>query len=69
MLIPASLRKLRIVVPTSLHDLQHKGEHFFHMAYLGFTYVEGHGWHCRAAGMLFMFVFAGVFVAHGEVAE
>lgn len=54
--------RLAAVVPRSLHDLQHKAEHFFHMSYLGFTYVEGHGWHANAAGVLFLAVLAGVFI-------
>lgn len=53
---------MKLRVPHSLHEWQHKAEHFFHMSYLGFTYVEGHGWHANAAGTLFLVVFVGMFV-------
>jgi hypothetical protein len=63
------VRKLRVVLPTTLHEWQHKGEHFFHMSYLGFTFAEGHGFHAKAAGALFCCVFAGVFLRQGAGAE
>lgn len=55
------MKKLKFRIPT-LAELQHKGEHFFHMSYLSFTYIEGHGLHAKAAGILCIVVVAGIFV-------
>lgn len=56
------LGAMRFHVPKTWHELQHKGGHFCHMTYLGFTWIEGHGLHAHAAGLLFVMVFAGLFV-------
>lgn len=53
--------RLKFRVPKTLQDLQHKGEHFFHMSYLGFTAVEAHGWHANAAGALLAVTVMGLF--------
>ena len=58
----AKIKGIHFRIP-SKHAIVHKGEHFFHMSYLGFTYIEGHGIHAIAAGGLFLMVFAGIFVA------
>lgn len=62
---------MRIVFPKSKEEWVHKGEHFFHMAYLGMVTIEGHGYYRIAAAMLFCCAGAGVFIsrdalAHGE---
>lgn len=57
---------MRLRFPRSLHELRDKGEHVFHMTYLGFTYVEGHGMHAATAGILFLVVLSGVFIGGGE---
>lgn len=53
---------MKVRIPKTWHEVQHKGEHFFHMTYLGFTYIEGHGLHATAAGGLFVVVFLGLFL-------
>lgn len=55
------MKRFKLRVPT-LVELQHKGEHFFHMSYLSFTYIEGHGLHAKAAGALLIVVIVGIFV-------
>lgn len=65
---------MKFVFPKSKEEWVHKGEHFFHMAYLGMVTVEGHGYYRIAAAMLFCCAGAGVFisrdaVAHGEHAK
>lgn len=40
--------------------LAHKGETVAHLAYLSLTFVEGHGAHAIAAGMVGVFVVIGV---------
>lgn len=43
----------------------HKGEHFFHMTYLGAVSWEAHGIYAHAAQALFVVVTVGLFVEKG----
>lgn len=38
----------------------HKGETMAHLTYLGATFVEGHGLHAGAAGLVIVFIVAGL---------
>ena len=51
----------RLHIPTK-EQLVHKGEHFFHMTYLGAVTVEAHGMYAHAAGVLLVVMLAGIFV-------
>lgn len=43
-----------------LHELVHKGEHFFHMTYLGAVSYEAHGLYAHAAQLLLVVTIVGV---------
>ena len=43
------------------HTIVHKGEHFFHMTYLGAVSYEAHGLYGQAAGVLLVVTIIGVF--------
>lgn len=51
--------KLRL---PNLHELVHKGEHFFHMTYLGAVSYEAHGLYAHAAQILLVVTILGIFV-------
>lgn len=55
---------MKFKFPRTKADLIHKGEHFFHMSYLGMVTFEGHGYYRIAAFLLFCCTAAGAFIVH-----
>lgn len=55
---------MKFRIPKTWAELCHKGEHFFHMSYLGMVTVEGHGYYRFAAAALLCVTAAGVFAVH-----
>lgn len=47
-------------------ELVHKGEHFFHMTYLGAVSYEAHGLYAHAAQILLAVTITGVLVGKHE---
>lgn len=52
----------RFVVPRTIAQLQHKGEHFFHCTYLGAVGWEAHGLYQIMAIVLLGVTALGVFI-------
>lgn len=44
----------------------HAAEHFFHMAYLGLVYIEGHSYYAKTAAVLFVIVAINLVLHIGE---
>jgi hypothetical protein len=63
---PATKRRIKFKMPKNMHDLHHKGEHFFHMSYLGAVGWEAHGLYQIMAIVLFTWTALGVFI-HQEI--
>ena len=61
--------RIKIKVPATVAELQHKGEHFFHMTYLGAVGWEAHGLYKIAAIIACVFAVAGVFISRELVEE
>ncbi len=55
------IQRIRLKIPTRV-ELVHKGEHFFHMTYLGAVSWEAHGMYAHAAQVLFLVTVIGVVV-------
>lgn len=53
--------KARFVLP-NMHHLVHKGEHFFHMSYLGAVGWEAHGLYRWFALALLLTIILGIFI-------
>jgi len=53
---------MKLKVPRTLVEWQHKGEHFFHMAYLGAVGWEAHGLYQIMAIVLLAITMIGVFI-------
>ncbi len=56
-----AFRSINWHIPTRA-TIVHKGEHFFHMTYLGAVSWEAHGLYGHAAQILLAVTVAGVFV-------
>lgn len=57
---------IKFKVPRTMLDLQHKGEHFFHGAYLGAVGWEAHGLYQIMAIVLLAVTVLGVFIQSAE---
>lgn len=53
--------KLKLALPDKVH-LIHKGEHFFHMSYLGAVGWEAHGLYRWFALALLLTIILGIFI-------
>lgn len=58
------MKRFRFRLP-NMHELVHKGEHFFHMTYLGAVSYEAHGLYAHAAQVLLVVTILGIFVPEG----
>lgn len=56
----------KIKVPTTVAELQHKGEHFFHASYLGAVSWEAHGWYQIMAAILLGVTLIGTVIQSAE---
>lgn len=56
----------KIKVPTTVAELQHKGEHFFHASYLGAVGWEAHGLYQIMAIILLVVTLFGVVIQSVE---
>ena len=55
------LKKSRFAIPTT-HDLLHKGEHMFHVSYLGLVALESNYWYGKVALVCCVFAIGSMFV-------
>lgn len=53
---------MKLKVPTTVAELQHKGEHFFHASYLGAVGYEAHGWYQIMAIVLLVVTLFGAII-------
>lgn len=53
---------MKLKVPTTVAELQHKGEHFFHASYLGAVGYEAHGWYQIMAIILLIVTLIGTVI-------
>lgn len=55
---------MKLKVPRTVAEWQHKGEHFFHCSYLGAVSWEAHGLYQIMAAILLVITLLGVFIVH-----